>query len=139
MTDPPPIHHRVTVRRTRHHRISFRVRRIYFDAIVTGEKSTEVRRASPYWLAAVARIAEWNTDPAGPGGDDAPSYPVVFTGRTPVGVFLCGHYVHRREILGVRWEPSAEAALGRPPSEQGRADLGDGPVLVFKLGKEVER
>ncbi len=100
-------------------RVSFRVRRRYFDLIVAGEKTREVRRASPYWL----RIAHGlRDDDAGPCG---------------VAVFVCGRDVHRREIVGVSVYDTAEEALGRRPSEQGTKDLGTGPVLGFDLGREL--
>ena len=54
-----------------------------------------------------------------------------------IAVFVCGKLVHRRELvkIGLFW--SAEDALGRQPSDQGRQDLGDGLVIGFGLGKVV--
>ena len=100
-------------------RVSFRIRRVYFDAIVRGEKNIEVRRMSPYWTRAVGRLRD----------DDM--------GRCGVAVFVCGHDVYECWIQGVRVEESARDALGREPNEQGRLDLGDGPVFAFELGPEV--
>lgn len=89
--------------------VLFTVRREYYSAIVDGSKTIEVRRATPRWRSYAAR------PPA-------------------VGVFLCGRQVHRRVIEAVRIVGSATEALGRPPSRQGTADLGEGPVVVFDLG-----
>ena len=100
-------------------RVSFRIRRVYFDAIVRGEKNVEVRRMSPYWTRAVGRLRD----------DDM--------GRCGVAVFVCGHEVHERWIAGVQLYRDAEEALGREPSEQGRADLGDGYVFAFELGAAI--
>lgn len=93
-------------------RVLFTVRRQYFLEIVSGSKAVEVRRATPRWRAYAAR------PPA-------------------VGVFLCGRQVHRRAIVAVRIVGSATEALGRLPSPQGAADLGDGPVVVFDLGDPI--
>lgn len=91
-------------------RVSFRIRKTYFDAIVAGEKVVEVRKMSPYWVAVA--------------------------GRAPrIAVFVCGSKVHRRRITGISVYPTAAEALGREPSEQGRADLGTGPVYAFHLGE----
>ena len=98
-------------------RVSFRIRRRYFDAIVRGEKTTELRRASSYWYAAVGRLRD----------DDM--------GRCGVAVFVCGRDVHRRVIVGVDEFESAEEAADGLLSDQGREDLGDGPVLAFLLGE----
>jgi len=100
-------------------RVSFRIRRVYFDAIVRGEKNVEVRRMSPYWTRAVGRLRD----------DDM--------GRCGVAVFVCGHDVHERWIEGVSVQASARDALGREPSEQGRLDLGDGYVFAFELGASI--
>lgn len=89
--------------------VLFMVRRRYYDEIVAGSKTVEVRRATPRWRSYAAR------PPA-------------------VGVFLCGRLVHRRAIVAVRIVGSATEALGREPSGQGRSDFGDGPVVVFDLG-----
>ncbi len=100
-------------------RLVFRIRRVYFDAIVKGEKTEEIRRASRFWYAAAGRLAD----------DDM--------GRCGIAVFVCGRDIHKRMIVGVDEFEDAATALGREPSEQGRQDLGDGPVLVFQLGEEV--
>lgn len=101
--------------------ISVRVRRPYFDAIVQGEKTVEVRRVSPFWthrvLRALEAIKHW-----GRGGQ------VYLT-------FLCGRRTHRRKLLWISIHPDARSALGREPSKQGRKDLGDGPVYAFHLGE----
>ena len=92
--------------------VLFTVRTEYFLAIEDGSKTVEVRRATPRWRS--------------------------YADRPPaVGVFLCGRRVHRRAIVAVRIVGSATEALGRPPSPQGAADLGDGPVVVFDLGDPI--
>ncbi len=102
-------------------KVACRIRRVYFDAIVRGEKTAEVRRASEHWRKLAANVV----------------LDLGF-GFKPVMVFVCGRDVHRRVIVGVRLEESARAALGREPSEQGRQDIGQGPVIVFELGPEPE-
>jgi hypothetical protein len=86
-----------------------RVRRLYFDAIVAGTKTHEIRAKTAHWDKVVAR------------------YPILFT-------FVCGKRVHTRQIVEITWWDDAAEALGREPSEQGREDLGYGPVYDFRLG-----
>ncbi len=100
--------------------VVFRIRRIYFDAIVQGAKNREVRRRCPFWDIRVAAVKARHTQ----------HKPVV-------AMFLCGQDVHQRQLVQVEEFPTAEAALGRSPSEQGKKDLGDGPVWVFHLGDEI--
>lgn len=90
--------------------VSFRIRRVWFDAIVAGTKTVEVRKHSDYWADVKAR---------GPS----------------VAVFVCGKDVHRRRITAITPYPTAAAALGRPPSAQGVKDIGTGAVLGFHLGE----
>ncbi len=101
-------------------KVACRIRRVHFDAIVRGEKTVEVRRASEYWRKTAVRV-------------------VLDLGFNlkPVMVFVCGKDVHRREIVGLRLEESARDALGREPSAQGRQDIGEGPVIAFELGEVV--
>jgi len=102
-------------------KIAFRIRRQYFDAIKSGEKTDEVRRFSTYWCRQVARLLD----------DDM--------GRCGIAVFICGKDIHRRMIVGVNEFQNPEEALGRAPSAQGLKDIGDGdgPVLSFLLGEEI--
>ena len=108
-------------------RISFQIRRRYYDLVVAGVKRSEVRKASPYWMKHVTRLVE------GYGRE----LPVSFV-RCPIATFVCGRDVHRRHLVGIELRASGAEALGRELSGQGRADLGDGPVVVFNLGGPVE-
>jgi len=103
-------------------RIAFTVRKAYFDAIRSGEKTREVRRASVYWTGIVARVSV-----------------ALGRGERVEATFLCGPRWHHREIIGVEWYANSINALGREPSEQGRKDLGDGAVFGFDLGAEIKR
>jgi len=95
--------------------VMFRVRREYFDAIVSGEKKEELRRDSTKWT--------WLLGPNPPD----------------VARFVCGQDTHLRQIVSIHWG-DAEEILGRPPSPQGRKDLGilpgerTGKVIVLRLG-----
>ena len=99
------------------YRVLFPVRRQYFDQIVAGTKDREVRRLTKRWATVGKNVRE-----------------NLLVGVPPVAVFLCGRRVHRRLICGSEIHVDAVAALGRKPSEQGRADLGDGQVVAFYLG-----
>jgi len=79
-------------------KVLFTIRRQYFDAIISGEKTEELRADIPHW--------SWLLGP------DPPQ----------VAVFMCGHDIHRRYITDIYRAPPEEI-LGRPVSEQGRKDL----------------
>jgi hypothetical protein len=103
--------------------ILFTVRREYYDAIVVGTKTIEVRKATPRWLTVLNQANYRRTE------DHEPA----------VAVFMCGKgRIHRRYVTNVSSAESASAALGREPSKQGREDLGDGRVVVFHLGQAVQ-
>lgn len=101
--------------------VLLRVRREYFDKIVSGEKTEELRVDSKRWA--------WLL------GDNPPD----------VARFTCGLDTHLRKIEEI-YRGDAEDILGRPPSEQGKRDLGLAreppgllpgerrPVIVIELG-----
>ena len=95
-----------------------RIRKSYFDAIVSGEKGEELKALSPYWIR---RLIETETPPN-------------------VIKFICGKRVHSRKITKI-FKDKPQTILGRPISEQGRIDLQldmyDGHCIVVELGKEV--
>ena len=96
-----------------------RIRKPYFDAIVSGDKKEELKALSPYWLR---RLIE-TENPAN------------------VMKFVCGKRVHSRKITKI-FKGKAKTILGRPIREQGRKDLQldehDGYCIVVKLGEEVK-
>ena len=94
--------------------ISFRVRRTYYDQIVAGTKTEELRKDSEFWRK---RLLETSKPPT-------------------VAVFVCGKAVHRREITGRRRD-DPEKVLGRPLSEQGKQDIPTAKCIVVELGAEV--
>ena len=79
--------------------VLLRVRRQYFDAIVSGEKKEELRADSKRWA--------WLL------GDDPPD----------VARFTCGQDTHLRKIERI-YRGNVEMVLGRLPSAQGIKDLG---------------
>lgn len=92
-------------------RVSFRVRRRYFDQIVAGTKREEIRTDKPYWA--------W-----------------LFKNPPQVAVFVCGKSVHRRHITRI-YREDPEKVLGRPLSEQGIKDVLSNPAIIVELGGEV--
>ena len=101
--------------------LSFRVRREYFDAIVSGKKDREIRKINAFWARRVVAMER-----------------AMNRHEKIVATFVCGKDVHRRRVYGFRTYVDASNALGREPSKQGLEDLGDGPVYAFLLGKVVE-
>ena len=79
--------------------VLLRVRRQYFDMIVSGEKKEELRADSKRWA--------WLL------GDDPPD----------VARFACGQETHLRKIEKI-YRGDVEMVLGRLPSAQGIKDLG---------------
>lgn len=102
--------------------VKFRVRQIYFDKIVKGEKDNEVRAASLYWIETGEMIIQ-----------------ALQLHEVVIAEFERGgtREIHRRELLTFERHANAYSALGRQPSEQEKKDLGEGPVLKFILGEVV--
>lgn len=92
-------------------RVSFRIRRKYFDLIVKGIKTNEIRTDKPYW--------SWLL------GDEPPL----------IATFVCGKDVHRRWIKRI-FKDDPERVLGRQLSEQGRQDVLSNPAIIIELGTE---
>ncbi len=92
-------------------RASFRIRRRYYDMIVSGEKNEEIRTLKPFWIKQ------------------------LFTGDPPqVATFICGKEVHRRWITGIDIQDATEV-LGRQLSEQGMKEVLDPDnAIIIKLG-----
>ena len=103
------------------YRILFMVKRPYYDAIVAGTKTFELRRDSQRWYSMGCEALR-----AGKKG------------RLAIAVFMCGRQrVHRRRIVDVRWIENAGVALGRSPTQEELEFLGDGEVILFKLGEAM--
>ncbi len=101
------------------YKLSFRIRKIYYDQIVAGTKTAEFRAVKPFWIQRVLKAVN-----------------EIQQGHEVRAVFVCGSRTHCRAVITVRYWRNAQEALGRPPSEQGHADLGDGPVFGFELGNQ---
>lgn len=93
---------------------SFRVRRVYFNMIVAGEKTEEIRSYTPFWFKRL-----------------------ISGGQPEEAVFLCGKDVHRRRIKSV-YIDIPEKVLLRPLSLQGLRDLTTEVCIIVELGEEVE-
>lgn len=93
-------------------KVAFRIRRIYFDKIVSGEKREELRSYTPFWFTRL-----------------------LAKGPPDVAVFVCGKDVHRRWIKDT-YIDVPEEVLGRPLSLQGLSDLYTESCIVTVLGEE---
>ena len=89
--------------------IVFRIRKPYFDAIVSGEKTVEFRRHSPFWEKRIK----------GTGVE--------------VAVFICGKRVHRRKITYVQLIDTPTWF-----SEQGKKDVDTPQCYAIYLGEEIK-
>lgn len=86
-----------------------RIRKRYFDAIVSGEKTTEFRRASPFWKKRIVGKELLDT-----------------------AVFVCGKQVHRRKITLIQ-----EIETPSWFSEQGKKDVDTPTCYAIHLGPLV--
>lgn len=92
-------------------RVAFRIRRIYFDKFVSGEKKEELRSNTAHWRK-------------------------MLLGKVPprIAVFVCGKDVHRRWITRI-YVGDPEKVLGRPLSPQGKQDISTESVIVTEVGE----
>jgi hypothetical protein len=88
----------------------FRIRKQYFDAIVSGEKTTEFRRASPFWRKRIVSKGE----------------------ALDTAVFICGKQIHRRQITLIQ-----EIETPSWFSEQGKKDVDTPTCYAIHLGKQI--
>jgi hypothetical protein len=102
------------------YRLSFRIRKIYYDQIVAGTKTAEFRKASPFWVVRAGHAME-----------------ALENGELVTATFVCAKEVHRRKVVRTNSYKNARDALGREPSDQGRQDLGIGYILGFHLGDAI--
>ena len=89
---------------------AMRIRREYFDDIVTGDKTVEYRPDSPHWRKILKK-------------DDMPE----------IAVFICGKDVHRRKILFVQKIPTPIWF-----SAQGQADVNTSKCFAIHLGEVAD-
>lgn len=98
---------------------SFRIRKQYFDDIVSGKKKVELRKISLYWKR---RLLSTNSPPN-------------------VAKFVCGKQAHSRKITKI-YKGIAKDILGRQISKQGQEDLelakNWGWCIAIELGEEVK-
>jgi hypothetical protein len=87
----------------------FRIRKRHFDAVVSGEKTTEFRRASPFWRKRIEGKGE----------------------ALNTAVFICGKQVHRRKITLIQ-----EVETPSWFSEQGKKDVDTPTCFAVHLGKD---
>lgn len=93
-------------------KVCFRIRRPYFDKIVSGEKTEELRRFCEFWRKRL----------------------LVY--RPEIAVFVCGKDVHMRKITRFSVGPP-EYFLGRELSEQGRKDIPTETCIATHLGDVI--
>lgn len=96
------------------YRLSFRIRRIYFDQIARGDKINEIRRCCEFWDT---RVHKANL--------------VLMANGTVTAVLVCGKDKMTKPVKRISQHQDAFEALGREPSDQGAKDLGVGKVWAF--------
>lgn len=88
----------------------FRIRKQYFDAIVSGEKTTEFRPTSPFWRKRIEGKGE----------------------SLDTAVFICGKLIHRRKITLIQ-----EVETPSWFSKQGQRDVDTPTAYAIHLGSEI--
>lgn len=125
-------------------KVSFRVRRIYYDQFVNGTKHEELRALKPYWVKILRPILPrysigiyrkiikpilqelgwkqvWTPD-------NQPQIAVISSSGQPTLWFeIISIYVDRPELI-----------LGRELSEQGKKDIPTEFCIVTKMGERIE-
>ena len=96
------------------YKLSFRIRRCYFEAIKNGTKPNEIRRYCEFWDARARKATL-----------------LLLSGKKVTAVLVCGKDSFSIPILKITMHKDAVEALGREPSEQGKKDLGEGGVWAF--------
>lgn len=94
-------------------KVSFRIRKIYFDEIVAGTKLFELRSYTPFWIKRLL----WNNPPK-------------------IAVFVCGSKKHQCWIRKIRVGKPVEF-LGHELSEQGKQDISTELCIATYVGKQV--
>ena len=102
-------------------RFVFRIRKPYFDDIVSGKKTVEYRQDSLFWEK---RIAPGNVQ------SDKPFLIALPVSQKFIAVFICGKRVHRREITMIERIKTPEYF-----SDQGKKDVDTATCFAFHLGK----
>ena len=128
----------------------FRIRKRYFDAIVSGEKTTEFRPDSQFWRSRIDRKGcpkcnssnvvffsfrdikkdepIWRCENCGIHFEPEPEVRPDW-----MAVFICGKRVHRRTITLIQ-------KIDTPTwfSEQGKNDVSTQKCYAIHLGREVQ-
>jgi len=117
----------------------FRIRKVYFDAIVKGEKAIEYRKDSAFWQKRVFGMSA--SKYCGVMGVDErkshfdltiSSKEITERFSSLIAVFVCGKRVHRREITKIQRIKTPDYF-----SDQGKHDVDTPTCLAFFLGEVV--
>ena len=94
-------------------KVSFRIRKQYYDKILSGEKTEELRQLKQFWIDR------------------------LFCNDPPQeAVFVCGTHVHRRKIEAIYY-CIPEEMLGRELSDHGKQDIQSEICICIELSYAV--
>jgi hypothetical protein len=111
--------------------VVFRIRKQYFDAIITGEKTVEYRKNTPFWQK---RLLGANAQEIEATGLTAIHFPFKEEPEeSMVAVFICGKRVHRRKIVAIERMKTPEWF-----SKQGKQDVSTETCFAIHLGEEIK-
>jgi hypothetical protein len=113
-------------------KVSFRVRRIYYDQFAAGTKHEELRALTPYWLKILQPAPLWTR-----------SNPTLLTSSSArsqqpkVAVISCPNQPTLKFVISAIWIDEPERILGRELSEQGKKDIPTELCIVTKMGERI--
>ena len=122
-------------------KVSFRVRRIYYDQFVAGTKHEELRALKLYWVKILHPFVplEYLSHPevqaidkrGGVGFWNRNYQPKIAVISTP------GQPTLNFRIVSI-WVDKPESILGRELSDQGKKDIPTELCIVTKMGEQIE-
>lgn len=108
-------------------KLSFRIRKQYFELIERGIKTVEYRKDIPFWHV---RLTNLFSEEAIQGNFEITP---MLSGVELEAVFICGKQIHRREITGISRIKTPEWF-----SDQGKKDVDTPTCLAFYLGSALD-
>ena len=124
-------------------KVSFRVRRIYYDQFAAGTKHEELRALKPYWIKILHPLLPCRILEKYPYLSDflhkyiKPPH-LDFCNQPEIAVVSCpGQLTLRFKITDIRID-EPEKILGRELSEQGEKDISTELCIVTKMGGRIK-
>jgi len=124
-------------------KVSFRVRRIYYDQFVVGTKHEELRALKRYWIKILCPYVpqKFCNHPEVRNKDTLSGFMLseIKRCRQPkIAVISTPRQPTLRFKIDSIWIDEPESILGRELSEQGKLDIPTELCIVTRMGKQIE-